>query len=91
MKSPLKRFTESEARNLLRQRVQTIVQFVGVPVGTTGTVVDVERVAEDEYNVVVKWNARDKSHTQESRFAKNGYEEALRVRPDKVPEKALAA
>ena len=70
------RFTETEARGKIGQRVRSLTEFAGVPKGTSGTVVDVYEFNSDSFDVVVEWDLPRRENLQD-RFAKGPYNEFL--------------
>lgn len=70
------RFTESEAREKVGQRVRSLTEFAGVPKGTSGTIIDVYEFGKDSFDVVVEWNLPRRDNLQD-RFAKGPYDEFL--------------
>jgi len=71
------RFTREQADQKVGRRVHSLVEFSGVPFGTHGTVVGVERVDGDCYDVVVEWEPPARTSILKDRFAKETYEELL--------------
>lgn len=73
---PVTRFTATEAREKISQRVRSLIEFAGVPKGTSGVVVDVHEFDSDKFDVVVEWDLPNRERLRD-RFAKGPYEEFL--------------
>jgi hypothetical protein len=72
----IERFTELQAREKIGHRVHSLIEFAGVPIDTTGEVVDIYEFEEGSFDVVVEWD-RPLGHRMRDRFAKGPYEQFL--------------
>jgi hypothetical protein len=75
--TPVARFSATEAREKIGQRVRSLTAFAGVPRDTAGTVVDVYEFDNDSFDVFIEWDLPGRENLRD-RFAKGPYEEFLR-------------
>ena len=73
-------FSEGEARAKVGLRVDTLVDFSGVPKGTAGTVLRADPSGVG-FTLGVEWQLADRSQPLVDWFTKNEYERFLRERP----------
>lgn len=51
-----RRFSELEAQSKLGQRIRSLVEFSGVPKGTTGRVAEINLLEKQGWEVVIEWD-----------------------------------
>ena len=57
MKTTRNYFSREAAQALIGQHIRSLVEFSGVPKGTTGKVIRADKTAyEDSYNVGIEWD-----------------------------------
>lgn len=83
-KYDVKRFTEKEAKEKLHYQVRSLVEFAGVPPGTTGRVVNIFNLEGDLFDIVVRWDLPHRDKPLLDRFAKSTYEELLDEQQEEV-------
>ena len=80
------RFTAAQAHERMGNRVRSLIEFAGVPKGTSGVVVDVYEFDTNQFDVVIAWDLPSRQNPRD-RFAKDPYEEFLL---EEAPDLALA-
>lgn len=53
-------FSKEQAEAQLGKRIRSLVEFSGVPVGTTGTVVAFDEIYPEGFDVVIEWDLADR-------------------------------
>lgn len=71
------RFSAEEAQGKVGRMVRSLVEFSGVPKGTTGRVVAVYEVGRDRFSVDVEWNLPERAKPLRDGFSKDEYERFL--------------
>jgi hypothetical protein len=67
-------FGKEAAEALIGQRVRSLVEFRGVPKGTTGRVVRADRTGNDDaYSVGVEWDLPSSGKPPVDRFSRDEY------------------
>ena len=77
MEVTVRRFTGDEAREKLKHKVRSRVEFAGIPKGTTGRVVELHELGHGQFDVVIEWDKNFNNKPLRDRFAKNTYESLL--------------
>jgi hypothetical protein len=72
-----KRFAEHEAKRILGQCIRSLIEFSGVPQGTTGRVVEVDEIEPGGFDAVIEWDLSSRSKPLRDWFTKSEYEQFL--------------
>ena len=75
-------FTELEARAMIGRRVRTRVAWSGIPVGTTGRIVDTAVIASGNgWRIAIGWDLKSSERQMIGWFTRNDYELELEEVP----------
>jgi hypothetical protein len=71
------RFSKEEAQSKLGRRVRTVVAVDGVPSGTVGSVMELDEIEKNSFEVIVEWFVLIDGKHQHDWFSKEQYEQCL--------------
>lgn len=72
-------FPIAEAAAMRGRRIKTLIEFAGVPVGTTGTVARyyIDCTPDGQAGLTIQWDLPNRFHKLEDGFTKSEYEKFL--------------
>jgi len=76
------RFTAEEAREKLGRRVRSIVALDGIAAGTSGSVMQVDEIEHDGFELIVEWDTRIDGKRQHDWFSKEQFNQYLIDEPN---------
>ena len=76
------RFSREEAQALLGRRVRTVAGVDGVPTGTFGSVMHLDEIEKDNFELIVEWYVLIDGKRQHDWFSKEQYEQCLIDAPE---------
>ena len=75
-------FTESEARALCGRRIRTLRLWSGMPIGTTGRIIDLDVSSTGKgWRIAIEWDLAAKTVPMIGWFTRDGYEQELEALP----------
>jgi hypothetical protein len=77
------RFSKEEAQTKLGRRVRAVVSVDGVPSGSVGSVMQLDEIEKNSFEVIVEWFVLIDGKHQHDWFSKEQYELCLIDDPEK--------
>jgi hypothetical protein len=71
------RFTGEEARAKLGRRVRSVVTLDGIAAGTSGSVMQVDEIENDGFDLIIEWDTRLDGKRQHDWFSKEQFNQCL--------------
>ena len=75
-------FSKDQAEALLGKKIRSLADFSGIPAGTTGTVVAIDEVYTEGFDVVIEWDLGDRLYGAQTKqlrdwFTRDEFEKFL--------------
>ena len=71
------RFAEQEARAKLGHRVRAVVALDGIAAGTSGSVMQVDEIENNGFELIIEWDIRIDGKRQHDWFSKEQFNQYL--------------
>ena len=66
-------FSKEQAEALLGKRIRSLADFSGIPAGTTGTVVAMDEVYTEDFDVVIEWDFGGSLHGAQTKALRDWF------------------